>query len=91
MESVSSFSPHGEGTSYALYEAYINGEWRAIIRYDTAHGFPHKDIIHPNGTVTKETFPGFSKAEVLTLGQKDIRRNWKRYRRNYEREMAEES
>ena len=69
------------------YEVYITGKWQAIVRYDTAHGFPHKDVLHPDGTQTKEIFPGYSNAEVLTMGQRDIRRNWKRYRRNYEREM----
>ncbi|MCK4315181.1 MAG: hypothetical protein KAW49_13975 [Anaerolineae bacterium] len=69
------------------YEAHIGGKWRAIVRYDTAHGFPHKDTLHPDGTQTKETFPSYSNAEVLTMGQQDIWRNWKRHRRNYEREM----
>ena len=69
------------------YEAYIAGKWRAIVRYDTAHGFSHKDILHPDGTKTKQIFPGYSNAEVLTIGQQEIRRDWERYRRNYEREM----
>jgi hypothetical protein len=72
------------------YEAYIDGIWRAIVRYDTAHGFPHQDILHPDGTENKKAFPGHSNAEVLTLGQRDIRRNWKRYRHHYEREMRGE-
>ena len=38
----------------------------------------------------KKTFPGYSNAEVLTLGQRDIRRNWKLYRRDYERKMRGE-
>ena len=69
------------------YEAYIDDTWQAIVRYDTAHGFPHKDILHPDETENKKTFPGYSNTEVLTFGQTDIRRNWKHYRRNYEREM----
>jgi hypothetical protein len=28
------------------YEALINERWRPIVRYDTSHGFAHKDIIH---------------------------------------------
>ena len=29
------------------YEALIQGEWKAIVRYDTAHRFAHKDIPTP--------------------------------------------
>lgn len=35
------------------YETFIEGEWRPVIRYDTAHGFPHVDRIRPDGTVEK--------------------------------------
>ena len=77
-----------EITSFVIqYEAEIDGEWHEIVRYDTAHGYPHKDIMHPDGTETKEEFPYYTSAEVMTLGQSDIRKNWSRYREQYEREM----
>jgi hypothetical protein len=27
------------------YETLVEGEWRPVIRYDTAHGVVHKDIL----------------------------------------------
>ncbi len=72
------------------YEAFINGEWRAIVRYDTAHGFPHRDLLHPNAAADKSEYPGRTHNEVLTLGQEDIKRNWQTYREQYEREMKNE-
>lgn len=69
------------------YEAFIDGQWRAIVRYDTAHGFPHRDLLHHNRPVEKTEFPGHSNAEVLSLGQEDIKRNWQTYRMRYEQEM----
>lgn len=72
------------------YEANIAGEWHAIVRYDTAHGRPHKDVLQPDGTQTKEEFPYYTPAEVLTFGQNDIRRNWKKYRAQYEKEMRQQ-
>ena len=69
------------------YEAFIDGEWRAIVRYDTAHGFPHRDLLHPSRPEDKLEYPDWSNAEVLTLGQEDIKRNWKIYRVQFEREM----
>lgn len=69
------------------YEALIEGEWRPIVRYDTAHGHPHKDVMHPDGSQSKEEFPHYSNAEVLTYGQRDIQRKWRQYREAYEQEM----
>ena len=70
------------------YEALIGGEWRAIVRYDTAHDRPHKDLIHSDGTQDKYEFYGYLREEVLTLGERDIKTNWKRYRTAYEQEMG---
>jgi hypothetical protein len=69
------------------YEVFIGGEWRAIVRYDTAHGRPHKDVLHPDGTQDKFEYSGYSYDEVLTLGERDIKANWIRYRDAYDREM----
>ena len=69
------------------YEAFITGKWHPIIRYDTAHGQPHRDILHPDGSQTKEMYPNYSKTEVLTIGQRDIIENWPLYRAAYQKEM----
>jgi len=69
------------------YEAFITGGWRAIVRYDMAHGRPHKDILHPNSAEDKEEFYGCTPEDVLTLGERDIKANWRRYRAAYELEM----
>ncbi len=70
------------------YEALIADNWHPIVRYDSAHGRPHKDTLHPGATQTKEGYPGYSNAEVLTIGQRDIMENWPRYCARYEREMG---
>ena len=71
------------------YEAFIGNEWRSIVRYDTTHNRPHKDILHPDGTKDKHEFYGYSREEVLTFGERDIKANWKHYRAAYEQEMRE--
>lgn len=71
------------------YEAFISRKWCAIVRYDTAHDMPHKDILHPNGTQTKEIYPDYDNAAVLTFGQLDIVNNWPAHRARYEKEMGE--
>ncbi|HHH52112.1 MAG TPA: hypothetical protein ENK91_00495, partial [Bacteroidetes bacterium] len=37
------------------YESYINGKWDVIVRYDTAHGFFHRDVLYPNGVKEKHS------------------------------------
>jgi len=69
------------------YEAWIENEWCAIVRYDTAHGYPHRDLLHPDGTQEQREFRGYSMEEVLTLGERDLKMNWRRYRAVYEQEM----
>ncbi|MCI0555920.1 MAG: hypothetical protein L0287_33675 [Anaerolineae bacterium] len=68
-------------------EAFVNTDWFAVVRYDTAHGQPHRDILHPSGDQTKDWFEGYSVSEVLTIGQKDIMENWAVYRERFVKEM----
>jgi len=39
------------------YEALIGGEWRKIVRYDSAHGAPHRHNFRPNGSEVWSLFP----------------------------------
>ena len=38
------------------FEAFIDGQWHPVMRYDTAHGQAHRDMLHPGGSETKEWF-----------------------------------
>ncbi len=68
-------------------EVLVGGEWHSAVRYDTAHGKAHRDILHPNSKPTKDWFEGYSVEEVLTIGQKDIMENWATYRERFIKEM----
>ncbi|MCC6271784.1 MAG: hypothetical protein IT190_10940 [Microbacteriaceae bacterium] len=35
-------------------EIIVAGIWYAVVRYDTAHARPHRDILHPTGSQTKD-------------------------------------
>ena len=72
------------------YEALIHGEWQAIVRYDTSHGFAHKDIIHYNKTEDKQPlyFQSFNMA--FTFAIQDLKTSWSWYRMAYEREIENE-
>ena len=72
------------------YEALINQKWYPIVRYDTSHGFAHKDIIHPDGEKEKQPlyFQTFNAA--FTFAIQDIKISWKWYRMAYEKELINE-
>jgi len=67
------------------YEALISEKWQPIIRYDTAHGFAHKDIIRSDGKTIKQPlfFETFNLA--FTYATIDLKANWKKYRETFER------
>jgi len=72
------------------YEALLKGQWRPIVRYDTSHGFAHKDIIHYTGEEDKQPlyFQDFNIA--FTFAIQDLKNIWKWYRIAYEREIEDE-
>jgi hypothetical protein len=70
-------------------EILVSGEWYPVVRYDTAHGKAHRDVLHPDGSQSKDWFEGYTIEEVLTIGQKDILENWSAYRDRFEKEMKE--
>ena len=69
------------------YEALIDGKWHPIVRYDTAHNRPHKDLLHPDTPQEKIEYYGYTREEVLTIGERDIKTNWESYRLQYIQEM----
>jgi len=72
------------------YEAFIGEKWKPIVRYDTSHGFSHKDIIHWNSEIVKQPlyFQDFNIA--FTFAIQDLKTSWKWYRMAYEKEMENE-
>lgn len=83
---------HGQVEIIAViqYEAYIDGAWRAIVRFDEAHGFFHQDIMAPTGKQRKIAWPSSNKKRALTEAIQDIKRHWRSYRRAYEDKYNEQ-
>jgi len=72
------------------YEALIQGKWHPIVRYDTSHGFAHKDLIHPDGTEEKQPLHFQSFNAALTFAIQDIKISWRWYRMAFEEEFNHE-
>jgi hypothetical protein len=72
------------------YEALIRGKWQAIVRYDTAHGYPHRDLIHPRRPAEKVPLATSDLNSAMTFAIQDVQALWPAYREKYEREFRRE-
>ena len=61
----------------------ISKEWKPVIRFDTAHGFSHKDIMKTDGTTIKQPLYFDNYNLAFTFATIDLKSNWKNYRRNF--------
>jgi hypothetical protein len=51
-----------------------------LVRFDSAHGCPHKDTLNPNGEVVRKAwFDLLSNKQALDLGIKDLKDNYELY------------
>ena len=64
-------------------ETFLEAQWHPVIRYDTAHGFAHADLLHPDGKTEKVPMRSTDFNEALTLAQEDINHHWEQYLKNY--------
>jgi hypothetical protein len=64
-------------------EVRIDDQWVAIVRYDNAHGFCHRDVLHPDGTQDKvQVFVGDVNA-TFTFAIADLRAHWEAHRARF--------
>jgi hypothetical protein len=67
------------------YLASIEGEWQPIVRFDTAHGRPHMDISHPDGSQERQELPFDNYNTALSYAIHHVKTRWQFYRERYER------
>lgn len=68
-------------------EHYFKGGWRPVVRYDTAHGFVHKDVYSIAGKQKrKETLAIKNLKEGLLFADRDLRNNYEEYIEKFERD-----
>lgn len=72
----------------AQYETLVEGVWRPVVRYDTAHGFPHVDRLFPDGRAEKIPLLTTDFAEALTVADEDIEEHWEGYKIQYLKERS---
>jgi hypothetical protein len=65
------------------YEAMVNEKWVAIVRYDCAHGFFHRDLLHPNGDKEKKVLDVPNLKYAFSFAKQDLEDKWEWYKEQY--------
>ena len=67
-------------------ETLVGNNWYPVVRYDTSHGFAHRDLIDRKGEVIKT--PIFIKDynDALTFAESDLKANWEIYEERFLKE-----
>ena len=67
----------------AFKQAVMCHEWVAIVRYDCAHGFFHRDILYPNGKKEKKAIEVPDLKYGLKFAKQDLEDRWGWYKQQY--------
>ncbi len=67
-----------------------DGTWLPVVRYDTAHGFAHRDRLHPDGRSEKTALPVQDYAQALNYAETELKEQWQMYRDRFAKELQHE-
>ena len=71
------------------YETRINDTWYPVVRYDTAHGYAHRDFMSLKGSVKKTPLFNQDYNDALTFAEHDLKSNWEFYKKRFLEEKDE--
>ena len=75
--------------SYAFQlSGYIDEEWVDLVRYDTAHGAPHRHISYPDGETEYMPFVAVLPVTFVGWVQRDIQEHAQSYFDEYARRLS---
>ncbi len=65
------------------HETKIRDVWFPVVRYDTSHGFTHRDLLDINGGVKKTPLFNQDYNDALTFAENDLKLNWLHYKNRF--------
>jgi hypothetical protein len=65
------------------YGTRIDNRWYPVVRYDTSHGFAHRDMMSLKGSVTKTPLFKQDYNDALTFAESDLKLNWEYYKSKF--------
>lgn len=77
----------GDVTEFVVKLLSLFGEeWHEILRYDSGHGCPHKDILNVDGEVIRKVWYDFlDNSRALTMAITDFKENFEFYMERYQK------
>jgi hypothetical protein len=63
------------------YETRVEDLWYPVVRYDTAHGFAHRDVMNRKRIVSKTPLFNQNYNDALTFAENDLKCNWEYYKK----------
>lgn len=64
-------------------ETKIDDKWYPVVRYDTAHGFVHRDLMNIKGDIKKTPLFNQDYNNALTFAENDLKSNWEYYKKRF--------
>ena len=64
-------------------ETLVGKNWMPVVRYDTAHGFAHRDLLDRRGQVDKTPLFNQDMNDALTFAENDLKTNWVFYKERF--------
>ena len=65
-------------------------EWYEVLRYDSGHDCPHKDILNTDGAVIRKVWYDFlDNGQALTMAITDIKENYEFYKERFKKWLKE--
>ncbi len=58
----------------------MGNRWYPVVRYDTAHGFTHRDMMDLKGSIEKTPLFNQDYNDALTFAESDLKLNWEYYK-----------
>ncbi len=65
------------------YETRIGDVWYPVVRYDTAHGFAHRDLLNLKEKIEKTPLFNQDFYDALTFAENDLKSNWEYYKKRF--------
>jgi hypothetical protein len=69
------------------YETRFESTWYPVVRYDTAHGFAHRDLLNIKGEIKKTPLFNQDYNDALSFAESDLKNNWKQYKNRFLQEV----
>jgi hypothetical protein len=73
------------------YETRYSERWLPVVRYDTAHGYPHKHLFHADGSQDRSRMKIVDNNEALNIAEDDIQSNWIGYKARFLKEAKHDT